>query len=68
VVIDERKSNSKCKAKRTDALAVGEARGMTFRPFTADFGGRQVRVATYEEPDGKLEQYLVIAPGTRADE
>jgi len=56
VVIDERKSNSKCKAKRPDALAVGEARGMTFRSFTADFGGRQVQVATYEEPDGKLEQ------------
>ena len=38
--------------------------GMTFRSFTADFGGRQVRVTTYEEPDGKLEQYLVIAPGS----
>jgi D-alanyl-D-alanine carboxypeptidase len=39
--------------------------GMTFRSFTADFGGRQVRVTTYEEPDGKLEQYLVIAPGSQ---
>jgi D-alanyl-D-alanine carboxypeptidase len=38
--------------------------GMTFRSFTADFGGRQVRVTTYEEPDGKLEQYLAIAPGS----
>jgi D-alanyl-D-alanine carboxypeptidase len=38
--------------------------GMTFRSFTADFGGRQLRVTTYEEPDGKLEQYLVMAPGS----
>jgi D-alanyl-D-alanine carboxypeptidase len=38
--------------------------GMMFRSFTADFGGRQARVTTYEEPDGKLEQYLVIAPGS----
>jgi D-alanyl-D-alanine carboxypeptidase len=38
--------------------------GMMFRSFTADFGERQVRVTTYEEPDGKLEQYLVIAPGS----
>jgi len=37
---------------------------MTFRSFTADFGARQVRVTTYEEPDGKLEQYLVIAAGS----
>jgi D-alanyl-D-alanine carboxypeptidase len=37
--------------------------GMMFRSFTADFGVKQVRVTTYEEPDGKLEQYLVIAPG-----
>jgi len=38
--------------------------GMMFRSFTADFGGRQARVTTYEEPDGKLEQYLVIAAGS----
>ena len=38
--------------------------GMMFRSFTADFGGRQARVTTYEEPDGKLEQYLVIASGS----
>jgi D-alanyl-D-alanine carboxypeptidase len=38
--------------------------GMMFRSFSADFGVRQVRVTTYEEPDGKLEQYLVIAPGS----
>jgi D-alanyl-D-alanine carboxypeptidase len=38
--------------------------GMMFRVFVADFDERQVRVTTYEEPDGKLEQYLVIAPGS----
>jgi len=38
--------------------------GMTFRVFRAEFGGRQLRVTTYEEPDGKLEQYLVIPPGS----
>jgi D-alanyl-D-alanine carboxypeptidase len=37
--------------------------GMTLRVFTVDFPGRQVHVTVYEEPDGKLEQYLVIAPG-----
>jgi D-alanyl-D-alanine carboxypeptidase len=35
--------------------------GMIFRTFRVEFSGRQVRVTTYEEPDGKLEQYLVIA-------
>jgi CubicO group peptidase (beta-lactamase class C family) len=35
--------------------------GMTFRAFRVEFAGREVRVTTYEEPDGKLEQYLVIA-------
>jgi D-alanyl-D-alanine carboxypeptidase len=38
--------------------------GMTFRSFTASFADKQLRVTTYEEPDGKLEQYLVIAPGS----
>ncbi len=37
--------------------------GMTFRVFRVDFGERQLRVTVYEEPDGKLEQYLVIPPG-----
>ena len=37
--------------------------GMTFRVFDAAFPGRQVRVTTYEMPDGKLEQYLVIPSG-----
>lgn len=37
--------------------------GMTFRAFNVSFAGKQVRVTVYEEPDGKLEQYLVIAPG-----
>jgi D-alanyl-D-alanine carboxypeptidase len=35
--------------------------GMTFRSFRVEFAGRELRVTTYEEPDGKLEQYLVIA-------
>jgi D-alanyl-D-alanine carboxypeptidase len=38
-----------------------EARGgMMFRVFTATFPDRELRVTTYEMPDGKLEQYLVI--------
>ncbi len=36
--------------------------GMTLRAFTASFPNRQLRITLYEEPDGKLEQYLVIAP------
>ncbi len=36
---------------------------MTFRAFRAQFPGRTLSVTTYEEPDGKLEQYLV-APVT----
>jgi D-alanyl-D-alanine carboxypeptidase len=38
--------------------------GMTFRVFNASFPGKQVRVTVYEEPDGKLEQYLVIPSGS----
>jgi CubicO group peptidase (beta-lactamase class C family) len=38
--------------------------GMTFRGFNVGFPGRQLRVTVYEMPDGKLEQYLVIAPGS----
>jgi D-alanyl-D-alanine carboxypeptidase len=34
--------------------------GMTFRVFTAQFASRKLTVTTYEMPDGKLEQYLVI--------
>ncbi|MEO6983696.1 MAG: serine hydrolase domain-containing protein [Edaphobacter sp.] len=37
--------------------------GMMFRVFRVEFAGRQLRVTTYEEPDGKLEQYLVMAAG-----
>jgi D-alanyl-D-alanine carboxypeptidase len=37
-----------------------ERGGMTFRVFTAQFPGRKLTVTTYEMPDGKLEQYLVI--------
>jgi D-alanyl-D-alanine carboxypeptidase len=34
--------------------------GMVFRAFRVEFPNRQVMVTTYEEPDGKLEQYLVL--------
>jgi D-alanyl-D-alanine carboxypeptidase len=36
--------------------------GMTFRAFRVTFpnSSRQVNITTYTEPDGKLEQYLVI--------
>ena len=34
--------------------------GMTFRVFTVTFPERELSVTTYEMPDGKLEQYLVI--------
>jgi D-alanyl-D-alanine carboxypeptidase len=38
-----------------------EARGgMTFHVFTVTFPERELRVTTYEMPDGKLEQYLVM--------
>jgi hypothetical protein len=37
---------------------------MTFRAFNAAFAGKQVRVTVYEMPDGKLEQYLVMAAGS----
>jgi len=38
--------------------------GMTFRVFTVQFAStnEQVMITTYTEPDGKLEQYLVL-PG-----
>ena len=44
-------------------LAEDKRGGMTFRVFSVSFPNKQVRVTVYEEPDGKLEQYLVIAPG-----
>jgi CubicO group peptidase (beta-lactamase class C family) len=34
--------------------------GMVFRAFRAEFPNRRLTVTTYEEPDGKLEQYLVL--------
>jgi hypothetical protein len=34
--------------------------GMIFRVFTVSFPERELKVTTYEMPDGKLEQYLVI--------
>ena len=45
-------------------VSEGKRGGMTFRVFSAGFPGRQVRVTVYEMPDGKLEQYLVTAPGS----
>ena len=44
-------------------LAEEKRGGMTFRVFSVSFPNKQVHVTVYEEPDGKLEQYLVIAPG-----
>jgi D-alanyl-D-alanine carboxypeptidase len=37
--------------------------GMVFRAFRAEFPNRRLAVTTYEEPDGKLEQYLVLPAG-----
>jgi hypothetical protein len=37
--------------------------GMLFRAFRAQFSNRRLTVTTYEEPDGKLEQYLVLPAG-----
>jgi D-alanyl-D-alanine carboxypeptidase len=34
--------------------------GMTFRSFRVEFQDRHLAVTTYEMPDGKLEQFLVI--------
>lgn len=34
--------------------------GMTFRAYDVLFPSKHLRVTTYEMPDGKLEQYLVI--------
>jgi D-alanyl-D-alanine carboxypeptidase len=34
--------------------------GMIFRVFAVTFPERELKVTTYEMPDGKLEQYLVI--------
>ena len=38
--------------------------GMIFRVFSVGFAGKQVQVTVYEEPDGKLEQYLVMPSGS----
>jgi CubicO group peptidase (beta-lactamase class C family) len=37
--------------------------GMIFRTFRVEFPNRRLTVTTYEEPDGKLEQYLVLPAG-----
>jgi D-alanyl-D-alanine carboxypeptidase len=38
--------------------------GMTFRIFEVSFPDKKLRVTVYEEPDGKLEQYLVNPSGS----
>jgi hypothetical protein len=38
--------------------------GMTFRAFRVEFPNRRLTVTTYEEPGGKLEQYLVLPAGS----
>ena len=38
--------------------------GMTFKGFSVEFNdGTQVTISTYTTPDGKIEQFLVDAPG-----
>lgn len=37
--------------------------GMVFRAYRVEFPGSKLTVTTYEEPDGKLEQYLVLPAG-----
>jgi D-alanyl-D-alanine carboxypeptidase len=43
--------------KQTKAEGRG---GMTFRVFNVTFPDRELKVTTYQMPDGKLEQYLVM--------
>jgi D-alanyl-D-alanine carboxypeptidase len=38
--------------------------GMVFRSFSVSFPDKHLRVTTFEMPDGKLEQYLVIPSGS----
>ena len=45
-------------------VATSKRGGMTFRVFLAEFPGRSLRVTVFEEPDGKLEQYLVGVTGS----
>jgi hypothetical protein len=37
--------------------------GLTFAMFRVGMAGKHVDVTTFEEPDGKIEQYLVRASG-----
>jgi hypothetical protein len=59
-------SSLKSLGKPSSFKQVGEVKrgGMTFRVFNASFPNRELRVTVYEMPDGKLEQYLVIPPGS----
>ena len=45
-------------------VATSKRGGMTFRVFVAEFPGRSLRITVFEEPDGKLEQYLVGVTGS----
>jgi hypothetical protein len=51
-------------APQSFAQVAAEPRGgMIFRAFRVEFPNRRLTVTTYEEPDGKLEQYLVLPGG-----
>jgi CubicO group peptidase (beta-lactamase class C family) len=51
-------------APQSFAQVAAEPRGgMIFRAFRVEFPNRRLTVTTYEEPDGKLEQYLVLPAG-----
>jgi D-alanyl-D-alanine carboxypeptidase len=45
-------------------VSVRKRGGMTFRVFNVGFPNRQLEVTVFEMPDGKLEQYLVMAAGS----
>ena len=39
----------------------GERGGMSFRAYSVKWGSKSARITTFQMPDGKWEQYLVIA-------
>jgi D-alanyl-D-alanine carboxypeptidase len=41
-------------------VSEGARGGMTFHGFTVKFASRELHVTEYDEPDGKMEQFLVI--------
>lgn len=62
--IEDFKSSLKPLGAPASFKQVGEAQrgGMTFRIFAVQLAGKQVQVTEYDEPDGMIEQFLVI-PG-----